>query len=592
MIGYVKPLKGRFTFDIKIYPYTGTAGITLNSRALSPKSQLRICSAGNFFDWYKGLPDLLYAEVNDGYEVRLSCPEMEYRILEAVFGTKPECQGLTYTPDAAAYSMEHRITWMKDAARNMGVTLPEIPGFSLRMLPDDPSARSRVGSSLENIYRARCTRQEEAVNIWIASREHQDLCESSIRSGRDLIIVPEGGSGLRVELGSRGLMVKTDPGRIAGAVMQWVDLAVLAPFLMSGREKLRRLNGNLSFQDEARIQMLTREDPVVRSRIPDRIETGNFTDIALDGFPSGSLSLKISDPGILIPKEGRLLAGKTGTADIEIISERGTVLLTQTIEVYSVKRVASVSLSLPGGNTVLDGDTFTVSASLSPADAVNKNKARWTCDPAVLKDLGGGRFKALAPGKHAVTLTVENVHCSVTVNVAALCTDIQMAPSLQAKVKKTTAPFHASVLPAGSACKRIDVRITDQSIASWNGNKKEVVPVSEGDTELVVTAYDADGNIAAQKKCRVTVLPEEDVVTPAELPTLLAACTIIAALTAGTRFLPSVLWVGLGLSIVEIVKNLQPVLKKCAVDDNKLELAVGLAGLFLFGGILATIYLR
>lgn len=579
-------------FDIKIYPYTGTAGIMLNSHALSPKSQLRICSAGNFFDWYAGLPDLLYAEVNDEYEVRLGCTELEYRILEAVFGTKPECRGLTYTPDAAVYSMEDRITWMEDAARNLGVNLPEIPGFSLRTLPDDPSVRSRVCSSLENIYRDHCTRQEESVNIWIVSREQPDLCENSIRSGRDLIIVPEDGSGLRVEQGRRCLTVKTDPGRIAGVVMQWVDLAVLAPFLMRGREKLRRLKGNLSFQDEARILMLTREDPVVRSRIPARIETGTLTDIVLDGFPSGSLSLKISDPGVLIPKEGRLLAGKTGTAEIEIISGRGTVLLTQTIEVYSVNRVTSVSLSLPGGNTVLTGDTFTVSASLHPADAVNKNKARWTCDPAVLKDLGGGRFKALAPGKHTVTLTVENAQGSVTVNVAALCTDIQMASSLQAKVNKTTATFHASVLPAGSACKRIDVRITDPGIAAWNPQKKEVVPVAEGDTELVVTAYSADGSIAVQKKCLVTVLPEQEVVTPPTFPTLLAASVIIAVLTAGTRLLPSVSWVGLGLAIAEIVKNLQPVLKKYAVIENKVELAAGLAGLFLFGGILAAIYLR
>ena len=141
-------------FDIKIYPYTGTAGIMLNSHALSPKSQLRICSAGNFFDWYERLPDLLYAEVNDEYEVRLGCPELEYRILEAVFGTKPECRGLTYTPDAAVYSMEDRITWMEDAARNLGVNIPEIPGFSLRTLPDDPSVRSRVCSSLANRYRA------------------------------------------------------------------------------------------------------------------------------------------------------------------------------------------------------------------------------------------------------------------------------------------------------------------------------------------------------------------------------------------------------------------------------------------------------
>ena len=52
-------------FNVKIDPILGTGHILLNGQTLSSQSQMQICTTQNFFYWYRHLPDLMFAEIND-----------------------------------------------------------------------------------------------------------------------------------------------------------------------------------------------------------------------------------------------------------------------------------------------------------------------------------------------------------------------------------------------------------------------------------------------------------------------------------------------------------------------------------------------
>ena len=88
----------KHVFDMKINPYMGNAEIQLDGQQVSSQSQLRSCSTDNFFNWYRKLPGLLYAEVNDNYELRVECIEIQFLILRSIFVDKTQCKNIIFKP--------------------------------------------------------------------------------------------------------------------------------------------------------------------------------------------------------------------------------------------------------------------------------------------------------------------------------------------------------------------------------------------------------------------------------------------------------------------------------------------------------------
>ena len=576
-------------FDMKISPYTGTAEVMLNGQQLSPQSQLRVCAIDHISKWYKDLPELLYSEVNDEYNLKIQCLQIEYIMVAAVFNGRKECLGITYTDTVRKYDTKIRCQWLTEVSQNARINIPEIPRFSMISTSDASVHKTALFNSLDSFTRNICSDRKEQVNVIITTKNTYSEGKNYITSDNDIVfVVDEANTGMSIELGEC-LAVSTKEKNVVSLIQQWIDITILYPYMVFGHSILTNSGKSLTFYAKARLMMLLQDEPVVNSKMANKLECGLTMPITLDEFPSSNLSVKSSDPSILAVQNGTVKALRTGTANLDIISESGKTVCRHNITVYFVPRVKSITLSIANGNTILEGATFTVIAKYTPSNAVNIPNAKWSFSPNnCLRLVGSGKFEAIKAGPCTITLQVDNIVQSIAIQIMPLAKKIKMAPEIKVKVNASPIPFHASLEPVGSGCNYMNVRVVDTSIAQWNPGTKTIGPINEGDTILEVSAMDAKGKMIIVQNCKVSVLPEKDIITPPTYPTIVVVCAILALITAMTIMSPIIAGCGGVVSILELVQNLGPVLSGNATKRNKIETAIGIAG--LLGCVLAIVF--
>ena len=553
------------------------------------QSQLRVCSIDRISKWYKDLPDLLYSEVNDIYCVKIQCLEIEYIMLTAIFADHKECSDITYVPIKRKYDTKTRCKWLTEASNSTGVSLPNIPEYSVSTTTDADSHKTSVLNALDSFIKNMCTDHKAQVNIVLTTLNDYSKSIQMVSSDDDIIFVIDNTSeNLAVEFNGC-LAVRATEDRVVSLIQQWIDITILYPYMMFCYSKLTNTGKNSSFFVRARLQMLTQDEPIAEIKMPAKLECGHSSNIILDEFPASNLTIRSSDPSVVSIQNGTVKALKTGSAQIEIISETGTVLCKQLISVYFVPRVTSVSLSVVNGTSVLQGAQFCVNAKYTPSNAVNISNTRWSFSPASsLRTVGMGNFEALNPGPCTITVQVDNVVQSIVVQIIPLPKRIKMTSEIRMKLNAAPAPFHATLEPIGSGCNGMSVQILDTSIARWNQTNKTVVAINEGNTVLEVSAIDAKGNTILRQNCKVTILPEKDIITPPTYPTIIVVCAILAIITATTIMSLLAAVCGGIVSVLEIIQNIRPVLQKNSTKQNKIELGIGIAG--ILGCILIILF--
>lgn len=570
-------------FDLKISPYTGTAEVLLDAQALSSQSQLRVCNIDSVRKWYKDLPELLYAELNDDYILHLHCREIEYVMLSAVFVNHRECLKIVYKPVSCKYDTKTRCRWLWEAAADLGIKLPELPLFSVLSSSDASVYKDVITGKLDSFIKNLCIDCPQQINVILATGRTFEESKSLASSENDLIfVIDHAGSGISTEQGVC-LAVRGNQDKVAALLQEWIDLNLFTPFIMYGYTLLSTSGKTPNFYVKARLQMLTQEEPVVESRMPSRLECGHETAILLDEFPSTVLKARSNNSSVAEIRNGRVRAVKSGSARIEIFSESGKMVCEHLLSVYFVPRVTAITLSRRGGNKVLEGERFQISVVYTPSNAVDISHTVWTVSPTgALKSLGGGRFEALGSGTCTVTVHVGSISQSLTLEIIPLPKDIQMPSEIRIKLKGQPVIFHASLEPAGSGCRSLHVRILDTGVARWDQTVKTITAVSEGNTFLEVSAEDSAGNTVLRRKCEIRILPEKDVITPPTLLTLILVCVILMTITGGTYMAPLAALCGLAISIVEVFQNLNPLLKKSYSQKNIIELVTGVTGVVVF----------
>ncbi len=567
-------------FFIQINPITGTAYYQLNQQPLSSKSQLRQCATEHFFHWYQKLPELLYSEINDDYAVKVECLPLEYFLLSAVFHKIPECYGLSFISIKEPYPIEQRYTWLKEVSSTLSFNPSKIPNFSL--LEDEisstPSAfLTTIYQTLPTLWKNQCIFTSSQVNIWVLHQTSgitvDEVLTLSSVTPHDLILY-ETSATPSIEL--KKIPVLYLPRQeLTEFLIQWINIMVFAPYLVSCQSQLEKLNKSADFFTNAKIQMLTQREPVVQLKIPSRIERQTFVSLDLEEFPLSNLSLKVSDPSVVTQRGNKLYALKDGNIIIDIISSSGVTLQSKKLQVFSVNRVTSITLSSPNGNHILAGDTFSVHASYTPANAVNLSKAIWTASPdGILRHNGNGQFTALKAGICDVRLTVEQVSQELALQVLSLPTDLKLPAEVKLKCNHPPVIFHASFVPSSSACKDILISMQDTSVAQWEPVNKCIIPIKEGTTKLEISVLDTNDHVILKKECPVIVLPEQDIITPSITLSLSLACVLLACLTYPTLFYFIALFFSFFLALSNFCINGKQITKQHASKQPKIEFAI------------------
>ena len=240
------------------------------------------------------------------------------------------------------------------------------------------------------------------------------------------------------------------------------------------------------------------------------ITEGDKSTLSATVLPSNAsnkdVSWASSDANIAtVSKDGEVTGIKPGSTTVTVTTIDGKK--TAKCQVAVEKRIYPVeSVSLDKASLELtEGDKATLTATILPENASNKNISWTSSDEKIATVSANGEVTAVTPGKATITVTTEDgnktAKCEVTVNK-------KIYPVESVSLDKTSleltegdkATLTATILPENASNKNISWTSGDEKIATVSANG-EVTAVAHGKATITVTTE--DGNKTA--KCEVTV---------------------------------------------------------------------------------------
>lgn len=204
-----------------------------------------------------------------------------------------------------------------------------------------------------------------------------------------------------------------------------------------------------------------------------------------------------------VSSTGKVTAKKDGTATITVTTKDGSFTATCTVTVKTVK-ATGVKVNEPSV-TVKEGKTKTVTATVAPSNATNKNVTWTTADASIAKVSQTGVITGVKEGTTTITVTTKDgghkatVTVTVTAPVAAESVSISGAKTVQ---EGKTIKLTATVLPNN----------TDDKTVTWTSSDKTIATVSNGTVKgikpgtVTITATTKNGKVATYE-VKVTEKP-------------------------------------------------------------------------------------
>ena len=190
---------------------------------------------------------------------------------------------------------------------------------------------------------------------------------------------------------------------------------------------------------------------------------------------------------------------KAGTATITVTTKDGNK--TATCSVTVIAKVASVSLDKTA-ITLAEGETQTLTATISPDNASDKSVTWSSSDEAVAKVDQNGKVTAVKAGTATITVTTKDggktATCSVT--VIAKVASVSLDKTSMTLTVGETQTLTATVAPDNAQDKSVTWSSSDATVATVDQNGK-VTAVKAGAATITVTTTDG-GKTAT---CTVTV---------------------------------------------------------------------------------------
>jgi len=212
-----------------------------------------------------------------------------------------------------------------------------------------------------------------------------------------------------------------------------------------------------------------------------------------------------SDEKVATIKDGEITAVAPGTATITAKAEKddrsALCVVTVSKRVYPVESVSLDKTSLE----LTEGDKTTLTATVLPENASNKNVAWTSSDEKVATVSANGEVTAVAPGKAAITVTTEDgvktAKCEVTVNKRIYPVESVFLDKTSLELTEgDKATLTATVLPDNATNKNVSWSSSDEKDATVSANG-EVTAVAPGKAAITVTTEDG----AKTAKCEVTI---------------------------------------------------------------------------------------
>ncbi len=168
-----------------------------------------------------------------------------------------------------------------------------------------------------------------------------------------------------------------------------------------------------------------------------------------------------------------------------------------------VQKVSVTGITLnPTALPLLEGETGTISATVSPSDATNK-LVLWSTDNPAVATVSEGNVKAVKSGTATITAKSDDggltATCTVTVKSKVPLTGLSIDPTSLTLEEGETAEIIATFTPVNASNKTLSWTSSDPSVATVSDGA--VTAIKSGKTTITVTSE--DGGFTA--KCEVLV---------------------------------------------------------------------------------------
>ena len=221
------------------------------------------------------------------------------------------------------------------------------------------------------------------------------------------------------------------------------------------------------------------------------------------------------DPDIAsIDDEGNVTGREPGTTTIYAYNPASRIRKECKVTVVETAQPVAVTGVSLNKNTLslTEGENATLTATVEPANADNKNVI-WTSADETVATVVNGKVTAVKEGTTTITVTTEDsgktAECQVTVNKKIIpVTSVTLDKNELSMVTGNTAALTATVAPEDATDKSVAWTSADENIATVSASGV-VTAVKEGTTTITVTTN--DGNLTAE--CQVTIT---DPVVPIE----------------------------------------------------------------------------
>ena len=229
---------------------------------------------------------------------------------------------------------------------------------------------------------------------------------------------------------------------------------------------------------------------------------GEQETLAASAFPLDTkVQWSSSSPAIAsVDQNGKVTGLDNGTAIITVASADGTK--TATCEVTVVVHVTGVSLDRTSAE-IIKGDSMTLTATVAPSNATNKNVIWTSSDPSVATVSQSGVITAIKAGSTTVVATTvdgeKTAACEIVVIVPV--NSISLDKESLELIEGDGASLTATIGPDDATDKRITWKSSDESIATVTSTGT-VVAVKAG--TVTITATTEDGGLTAE--CNLTVI--------------------------------------------------------------------------------------
>ena len=222
-----------------------------------------------------------------------------------------------------------------------------------------------------------------------------------------------------------------------------------------------------------------------------------------DNATNKNVTWTSSNGAVASVSNGKVIALKAGKATITVKTEDGgktaTCEVTVNAKVYPVTGVTLDKTSA----TLTEGDELTLTATVNPDNATNKN-VTWISSNGTVASVSNGKVTALKAGKATITVKTDDggnaATCEVTVNAKVYpVTGVTLDKASATLTEGDELTLIATVNPDNATNKNVTWSSSDNTIASVSNGK--VTALKAGKATITVKTDDG-GNTAT---CEVTV---------------------------------------------------------------------------------------